>query len=137
MFNRFVLLLIVAVVAVVCATNYPVAAPTFEAKDYTTWHKTMVKKSKRADIRVDFKAADGSDDYVSMTRVDLVGNVYDRGYAHGYLLAKGECQYQINPPSKCLEQKQFTFISNFFLFSFQKSSSLLAQSSPSFTWTKF
>lgn len=89
MFNRWILLLVAVVVAVVSATTYPVAPPTFEAKSFTTWQKKLVQKSRRADIQVDFKADDGSDDYVTMTRLDLVGNVYERGYAHGYLMAKG------------------------------------------------
>ncbi len=90
MLNRCFALLVAVVIAVLtAATTYPVPPPTFEAKDYTTWHKKLVQKSRRGDIRVDFKADDGSDDYVSMTRLDLVGNVYERGYAHGYLMAKG------------------------------------------------
>ncbi len=69
-----------------CAT-YQTPPPTFEAKEYTNWNNLKrAGKSRRGDIYVPFKANDGSDDFVSMTRVDLVGNAYDRGYAHGFLL---------------------------------------------------
>lgn len=39
-------------------------------------------------INAPFTNADGSEDAVNMYRLDLVGNTYDRGFAHGALLAK-------------------------------------------------
>lgn len=38
-------------------------------------------------IDMRFKAADGTDDYVTMFRADFVGNARERGYAHGALFA--------------------------------------------------
>lgn len=38
-------------------------------------------------IDVEFTDVNGSPDYIKMTRIDLVGNAAERGYAHGYLLA--------------------------------------------------
>jgi hypothetical protein len=60
----------------------------FEASEYTTWNQLRrVGKSRRAEIDISFKAADGSDDQVQMVRLDLVGNAKERGFAHGSLLA--------------------------------------------------
>jgi hypothetical protein len=85
--QSIVFFLLTTVLAVVA--EYATPPPTFEAKQFTTWHKVPVQKSRRADIHVDFTGSDGTPDYVDMTRLDLVGNVYERGYAHGYLMAKG------------------------------------------------
>jgi len=68
--------------------TYPTPGETFESKAYTTWSKRVVGKSRRADIVYPFTASDGSSDSVSMIRLDLVGSVYDRGFAHGKLLTK-------------------------------------------------
>ena len=87
---RVLIALLVLAIAAIAFADYPQPPPTFEASDYTTWHKRFVQKSRRADINVNFKAADGSDDNISMTRLDLVGSVYERGYAQGFLLAKGK-----------------------------------------------
>lgn len=72
-------------------TTYPTPGPTYEASDYTKWEARHVGKSKRASVEIKFTADDGSDDYIALTRLDLVGNSYDRGFAHGKLLYKGEC----------------------------------------------
>ena len=70
------------------AATYPDPSPTFDANTYTTWTDS-VAKSKKGKIYVPFTAADGSSDMVSIYKLDLVGNDYERGYAHGYLMAHG------------------------------------------------
>lgn len=81
---------LLAVLPFILAIDYETPGQTFEAKQYTVWNNLRrAGKSRRAEISVDFKAEDGSDDYIHAYRLDLVGNSYDRGYAHGYLLAKG------------------------------------------------
>jgi hypothetical protein len=84
------LFLVLLAVPVVRSADYKAPPPTFEAKDFTKWDNIKRSgKSRRADIHVDYKAEDGSDDFVHLYRLDLVGNAYDRGYAQGYLMAKG------------------------------------------------
>lgn len=78
-----------AAISGVTATDYPTPGPTYDASSYTTWEDKTVANSKKAKIYVPFTAADGSEDMVSIYRLDLVGNDYERGYAHGYLMAKG------------------------------------------------
>lgn len=86
----FLTVLAVLILPAIYATDYPTPAATFEAKEYTNWNNLKRSgKSRRADIHVDFKAEDGSDDFVHMYRLDLVGSAYDRGYAQGFLMAKG------------------------------------------------
>lgn len=82
-----VLLALIAYMA--AATDYPTPGATFAAKDYTVWQHRKVQNSRRADVTVNFKAADGSDDYIHLFRLDMVGNPYERGFAHGALLTKG------------------------------------------------
>jgi len=88
----FILVAAFVILALGCALalkgNYPTPPPTFEAKDWTKWDLRKSGKSRRANIDVKFQAADGSDDYISMTRLDLVGTAYERGYAQGQLLNK-------------------------------------------------
>lgn len=74
----------------ILGATYQTPPPTYEAKDYTQWNLKHTGKSKRANINVNFKTEEGADDYISLIRLDLVGNSYDRGYAHGFLLAKGK-----------------------------------------------
>eukprot|EP01040_Poterioochromonas_malhamensis_P020470 gene20470-24437_t len=81
-----VLLALIAYMA--AATDYPTPGATFAAKDYTVWQHRKVQNSRRADVTVNFKAADGSDDYIHLFRLDMVGNPYERGFAHGALLTK-------------------------------------------------
>lgn len=83
-----VLLSTLAAVGAVAAVDYPVPNPTYEASQFTKWTST-IKGSKKAKVNVPFTAADGSSDFVDIYRLDLVGNDYERGYAHGYLMAKG------------------------------------------------
>lgn len=71
------------------AAVYPAPNPTFDASSFTTWTGESVGKSRRANVYVPFTAADGSADMISVMQLDLVGNDYERGYAHGYLMAKG------------------------------------------------
>lgn len=82
-----VLLALIAYVA--AATNYPTPGATYEAKDFTVWQRRKVQNSRLADVTVNFKAADGSDDSLHLYRLDLVGSPYERGFAHGALLTKG------------------------------------------------
>ena len=73
----------------VWAADYPAPNPTFDAGLFTTWTGEAVRASRRAKVFVPFTASDGTSDMVSMLRLDLVGNDYERGYAHGYLMARG------------------------------------------------
>jgi hypothetical protein len=78
-------------VPVVWSATYKTPPPTLEAKDFTKWDNVKRSgKSRRADILADFKAEDGSDDFVHMYRLDLVGTAYERGYDHGFLLSRGK-----------------------------------------------
>eukprot|EP00349_Pseudokeronopsis_sp_Brazil_P006323 CAMPEP_0202971564 /NCGR_PEP_ID=MMETSP1396-20130829/28371_1 /ASSEMBLY_ACC=CAM_ASM_000872 /TAXON_ID= /ORGANISM="Pseudokeronopsis sp., Strain Brazil" /LENGTH=464 /DNA_ID=CAMNT_0049701063 /DNA_START=25 /DNA_END=1419 /DNA_ORIENTATION=+ len=81
-----VLLALIAYLA--AATDYPPAGPTFAAKDYTVWSRRKVQNSRLADITVNFKATDGSDDSVHLYRLDMVGTPYERGFAQGSLMTK-------------------------------------------------
>lgn len=67
-------------------TIYPVPAATYEASDHTVW-SDKEGKSKRGTTQVNF-VNDGNDDAVSLIRLDLVGNAYERGFAYGKLLNK-------------------------------------------------
>lgn len=70
--------------------DYATPPPTFEANLYTEWHDSHsdLKGSRRANIKVPFTNDSGESDSVDIIRVDLVGDEsYQRGYAHGYLLA--------------------------------------------------
>lgn len=84
------------IVGAVKDTVYPVPGATFEARDYTEWGNRREGKSRRAAIDVKFQDGEGKDDYISMVRLDLVGNSYDRGFAYGKLLNKGI--YFLPPP---------------------------------------
>lgn len=88
--SNIALLATLAAIGGVAATDYPVPLPTYEASAYTTWQDETVALSRKAKIYVPFTAADGSEDMISVFRLDLVGNDYERGYAHGYLMAKGK-----------------------------------------------
>jgi hypothetical protein len=83
-----VLVMLGALSAVASATEYKPAPPIFNALDYTTWSKRHSGKSRVGEIYVPFTAEDGSDDFVKMTRLDLVGDARTRGYDHGFLLAE-------------------------------------------------
>jgi hypothetical protein len=87
--SNIALLATLAAIGGAVATDYPVPLPTYEASAYTTWQDETVALSRKAKVYVPFTAADGSDDMISVFRLDLVGNDYERGYAHGYLMAKG------------------------------------------------
>jgi hypothetical protein len=84
-----VLLVALSSLSAIFAAEYKAAPPTFEAKPNTVWnHLRKAGSSRRAEIGIDFKADDGSDDFVHMYRLDLVGSAYERGYAQGFLLSK-------------------------------------------------
>ena len=93
--GKFTLALLTTLAAVnsVASADYPAPNPTYDAQQYTTWSDKTVGKSRKAKVYVPFTAADGSQDMISIYRLDLVGNDYERGYAHGYLLAKGTPTY--------------------------------------------
>ena len=80
---------VLTLVQVVVATDYATPPPTFQAKEFTTWQHLKHDNSKRADILIPFTGTDGLEDSIKLFRVDLVGESYDRGYGHGYLLSKG------------------------------------------------
>ena len=98
-----VLLALIAYMA--AATDYPTPGATFAAKDYTVWQHRKVQNSRRADVTVNFKAADGSDDYIHLFRLDMVGNPYERGFAHGALLTKGKlaCRFKMISEYKLMQ----------------------------------
>lgn len=73
--------------------KYPAPQPTFDADAYTTWHKLPAKKSRRADVQVRFQDAQGQEDYINLFRLDLVGDAYERGYAHGHLMSREIAQF--------------------------------------------
>jgi hypothetical protein len=67
---------------------YKVPPPTLDPKPYTTWTK-LSGSSRLALIDVPFAdPTTGESDNVHLYRLDLVGNNYDRGFAHGALMAK-------------------------------------------------
>lgn len=62
---------------------------TYEASDHTKWNRLRkVGDSHRAEISVPFVNIDGNDDSIDLIRLDLVGDGYTRGFAHGSLLVK-------------------------------------------------
>lgn len=67
--------------------EYPPPPQQLDPTDFTDWSQTY-GESRRADIHVPFTNEDGSDDFVRLYRLDLVGNAYERGFAHGALMAK-------------------------------------------------
>lgn len=83
---KFLLFLGVAAAAV-AANEYPAPPATFVASDFTSWQKREVAGSRRAEVDVQFTAADGTADFVQLVRLDLVGDTKQRGFAHGALLA--------------------------------------------------
>lgn len=85
----FGVLAVLATLTSALKNDYPAAAPTYEARDFTKWDSLRAGKSRRATVDVRFAGADGAEDYVTVTRLDLVGNSYDRGYAFGKLMSKG------------------------------------------------
>lgn len=75
--------------------EYPKPPPTLDPKPYTVWNKNY-KDSRVGFIDVPFlNEADGSEDNVHLYRLDLVGNAYERGFAHGQLMAE-EIIYFVN-----------------------------------------
>jgi hypothetical protein len=83
------LLFCFSIVSRCIAADYPTPNPTYDAAQFTQWNPASVKNSKKANIYVPFVASDGSNDMISIYRLDLVGNDYERGYAHGFLMARG------------------------------------------------
>lgn len=83
------LVVLLAFSSIATAIDFEEPGPTFQAADYTTWSSHLqVKGSRRANIDVEYVNDDGENDYVSMIRLDLVGDAATRGYASGALLAK-------------------------------------------------
>lgn len=67
-------------------TGYANPPQAFEASEYTTWLKNF-EASRLAEINVPFIDINGLPDTVSLKRLDLVGDEYNRGLAHGALMA--------------------------------------------------
>ena len=65
---------------------YDAPPAVFNAADFTNWKKKY-ENSKLAVIAVPFVNAAGESDTIMMKRMDLVGDEYTRGRAHGALLA--------------------------------------------------
>jgi hypothetical protein len=76
------MIVVLALFVVVAHAAYPTPPPTFDAKTYTTWAPVDIHGSRKATIYVPFNGTD----FVSMARIDLVGDAYTRGFAHGALL---------------------------------------------------
>jgi hypothetical protein len=96
--NFILIVLILGCVSFVALSQnvYPEPPPTFQAKEFTTWNNKKVGNSRRGEIHIPFtNPTDGSNDFVSMTRVDLLGNAYDRGFAHGALLTKEIIEFAV------------------------------------------
>lgn len=73
----------------VSATDFPSAPQIFQAKQYTVWDKRRIHNSRVGEVNVQFQNSEhnNEDDYVRVTRLDLVGDAKTRGFDHGYLLA--------------------------------------------------
>lgn len=84
--NSILILLVLSIIAVAFA-SYPEPPPTFEASKWTTWERKTVAGSRRGAINVQFSDASGNPDFIKMTRLDLIGDATQRGFAHGALLA--------------------------------------------------
>lgn len=89
------MLLYLCALAITCAqviaTDYKDPPQTFQANLFTAWESSdeKVGSSKRGGVNVQFDADDGSSDYVSLIRLDIVEtDPYKRGYAQGFLLAR-------------------------------------------------
>lgn len=67
--------------------QYQIPPQQLDPTPFTEWSQTY-GESKRADIHVPFVNEDGTDDFVRLYRLDLVGNAYEKGFAHGALMAK-------------------------------------------------
>ncbi len=73
----------------VSGTAYAPARETYDAKAFTNWDKLLIKGSKKGIINVPCPTDSDPNDFVKALRLDLVGDSYSRGYAHGFLLANG------------------------------------------------
>jgi hypothetical protein len=67
--------------------EYNDALPILDPAPHTTWSDSY-GESRKGFIDVPFKDQNYNDDNVHMYRLDLVGDIKQRGYAQGYLLAK-------------------------------------------------
>lgn len=86
-------LIVAALLCVVAAASYPPPPPTFQAADWTTWQPTAVNGSRRANVAVKFAAPDGTADVINLIRLDLLGDSFARGFAHGSLIANEIVQF--------------------------------------------
>ena len=85
----FQIFLVLALVASVLA-DYPTPPPIYEATDYTAWqteYDSLAPGSRRAQLHIPFTNDAGEADKIDMFRLDLVGDVYERGFAFGALMA--------------------------------------------------
>lgn len=76
----------------VAATDYPTPPQILDPSVGTSWVQT-VDQSRKALIDVPFVDETGATDNVHCYRLDLVGSVHDRGFAHGALMAKEIVQF--------------------------------------------
>jgi hypothetical protein len=77
-----------SLLAAAAATNeYKTPPPILDPAPYTSWQRSE-GPSRLAVIDVPFTDESGNADNVHCYRMDLVGDVYARGFAHGALLAK-------------------------------------------------
>jgi hypothetical protein len=84
------LLLAASAIATIGGTQADVP-PILDPAPYTTWTSTSLDGlSRRAEVKVPFTNSTGSDDFVNMLRVDLVGDAVQRGQAHGELVSQGD-----------------------------------------------
>lgn len=68
------------------AADYPEPPQIFDGLSHTKYLKHS-GKSRSGIIDIEFTAADGTDDYIKMGRIDLVGDSKTRGYDYGKMLA--------------------------------------------------
>jgi hypothetical protein len=92
---------LIVVICLVClvtsnalSTTYLTPPAMINPKDYTTW-TTSYSKSRMAKINAPFTNDQGEADTVHIYRLDLVGNQYERGFAHGAMMAK-EIDFFVN-----------------------------------------
>jgi hypothetical protein len=84
--------------------DFPEAQMSFEADRFSSFEDGDVHGSRKGMINVNFKDAQGEDDYINLFRLDLIGTSKERGFAHGALLAKEITDFGITALNTYIEQ---------------------------------